>query len=274
MFKTRLLSGIILVIVLAAALIMGDLVLWALLLFISLVGLREFYNAVRKKEQNSSLPTLEAVGYAGCVAYYLIMLLKSGDSYLFLALIMTLTVMMFVYVFSYPALGSDQLMSSYFGVIYVPVMISFIYLTRRHPDGIFLVWMIFISSWICDTCAYCVGMLFGKHKLAPRLSPKKSVEGAIGGVLGAALVGALYGYILTIIGSQTGPVVWTFSIIGGIGAVISQIGDLTASAIKRNHGIKDYGKLIPGHGGILDRFDSVIATAPIIYALAVLFTSV
>lgn len=273
MFKARLLSGIVLVIILAAALIMGDMVLWALLLFISLVGLNEFYRAVGKKnkEEAAAGHMTEAVGYAGCVCYYLIMLMHSGEQYLFLTLIVILTVMMFVYVFSYPAIDAAQLMSSYFGVIYVPVMLSFIYLMRMYTNGVFLVWMIFVSSWICDTCAYCVGMLIGKHKLAPRLSPKKSVEGAVGGVAGSALVGAFYGYVLTKAAGQASTLIWSFAIIGGIGAVISQIGDLTASAIKRNHDIKDYGKLIPGHGGILDRFDSVIVTAPMIYILAVLF---
>ena len=127
------------------------------------------------------------------------------------------------------------------------------------------VWVIFISSWISDTCAYCVGMLFGKHKLAPVLSPKKSIEGSIGGIAGSAIVGALFGYFVVeqVITSQQ--VTWVFALIGACGSVVSQIGDLAASAIKRNYDIKDYGKLIPGHGGIMDRFDSVLVTAPIIY---------
>ena len=101
----------------------------------------------------------------------------------------------------------------------------------------------------------------------PKLSPKKSIEGAIGGVLGAAIVGGLYGYFVVepVITEQN--VTWVFVLISAAGAVISQIGDLAASAIKRNHDIKDYGKLIPGHGGVMDRFDSVIFTAPMIYLL-------
>jgi phosphatidate cytidylyltransferase len=162
-------------------------------------------------------------------------------------------------------------MSTVFGVLYIPVMLSFIYLTRMYTDGNYLVWLIFISSWICDTCAYCVGMLIGKHKLAPKLSPKKSIEGAIGGAVGSALAGALYGYVLTQIRSLDFVIIGIFVCIGGIGAIASQIGDLTASALKRNHNIKDFGNLIPGHGGVLDRFDSVIVTAPMIYILAVLF---
>ena len=97
--------------------------------------------------------------------------------------------------------------------------------------------------------------------MAPVLSPKKSIEGGIGGVVGAALLGYLYGTFFT-------PSAMGCAVFCAAGAVLSQIGDLAASAIKRNHNIKDYGHLIPGHGGILDRFDSVIFTAPVIYILA------
>ena len=99
---------------------------------------------------------------------------------------------MAVYVFTYPRYRAEQVMAAFFGLIYVAVMLSYIYQTRNLPDGAFLVWLIFLCSWGCDTCAYCVGMLIGKHKMSPRLSPKKSVEGAVGGVAGAALLGALY----------------------------------------------------------------------------------
>ena len=125
----------------------------------------------------------------------------------------------------------------------------------------------FLSSWGCDTCAYCVGMLIGKHKMAPVLSPKKSVEGGVGGVIGAALLGLLYAFAMNHWGNAGLDPVFC-AITCGVGGIISQIGDLAASAIKRNYEIKDYGKLIPGHGGILDRFDSVIFTAPVIFILS------
>ena len=107
--------------------------------------------------------------------------------------------------------------------------------------------------------------------MVPRLSPKKSIEGAVGGVAGSAIVGALYGYFVveSVIPHQK--ITWIFVLISAFGAVISQVGDLAASAIKRNHEIKDYGKLIPGHGGVMDRFDSVIFTAPMIYLLVLVF---
>ena len=127
-----------------------------------------------------------------------------------------------------------------------------------------MLWLVFLSAWGCDTCAYCTGVLIGKHKLAPVLSPKKSIEGAVGGVVGAALLGALFGAL-----AEGDP--GLYAVICGVGAAASQIGDLAASAVKRQHDIKDYGTLIPGHGGILDRFDSVIVTAPMIYILALYF---
>ena len=135
-------------------------------------------------------------------------------------------------------------------------------------QGAFLVWLVFICSWGCDTCAYCVGVTMGKHKLAPVLSPKKSIEGAVGGVVGAALLGAAYAALINRFAPGADANVLSYALICAVGGVISQVGDLAASAIKRNHDIKDYGKLIPGHGGILDRFDSVIITAPIIFNMA------
>ena len=188
-----------------------------------------------------------------------------------IAVILLLMALMFVYVFAFPKYTANQIMATYCSLIYAPVMLSFVFLTRQLDYGVYLVWMIFISSWISDTCAYLVGVLFGKHKLVPQLSPKKTVEGSIGGILGSAIVGALFGFCLldkTLGGNQFGIMLF---VIGAIGSVISQVGDLAASAIKRNHDIKDYGNLIPGHGGIMDRFDSVIFTAPMIYFLVIIF---
>ena len=258
MFKTRLLSGIVLVAVALLTIISGGYVLFFTLLGISLIGMQELYKAM--KVRTDSFNALEIAGYLAAVIYYILMMIDF-EKYGMMGVILAFMIFMFVYVFTYPRFNAEQVMPAFFGVVYVAVMISFIYLTRNLPDGKFLVWLIFLCSWGCDTCAYCVGMLIGKHKMAPILSPKKSVEGGIGGVAGAALLGVIYA------AATQGPMA-EYALICAVGALISMVGDLAASAIKRNQGIKDYGKLIPGHGGILDRFDSVIFTAPAIYFLA------
>ena len=260
MFKTRLLSGIVLVIILIATVGTGGGLLFGFLALISLIGLSELYKVVDVQSK-----ILGFTGYLAAVVYYGILYTGQMQYVTFLTIVF-LVVLMAVYVFSFPVFKAEQVMTVFFGVFYVAVMLSYVYQTRMLDDGAVAVWLIFLSSWGCDTCAYCVGMLLGKHKMAPKLSPKKSVEGGIGGVLGAALLGVLFALAVNQwAGAQAG--VLEYAIICGVGGMISQVGDLAASAIKRNHEIKDYGKLIPGHGGILDRFDSVIFTAPIIYYL-------
>ena len=258
MFKTRLISGIVLVIIALATIISGSWILFFTLLAVSLIGMRELYKVMKVSDEHVTV--LELVGYLGAVLYYIAMKDDFGN-YGTMAIIISMILILFVYVFGYPKYHAEQVMAAFFGVVYVAVMLSFIYLTRSLPDGKFLVWLIFLCSWGCDTCAYCVGMLIGKHKMAPVLSPKKSIEGAGGGVAGAALLGVIYA-------AATQGKMAEYALICAVGALISMVGDLAASAIKRNQNIKDYGKLIPGHGGILDRFDSVIITAPVIYYLA------
>ncbi len=270
MFLTRLLSGIVLVVLALFTILTGGYLLAAVLLFLALTAFHELTKACGLSGKADGTRGLEVIGYIGIVTYYLLMTFCKERIYLFLMLIVILVAFMFLYVFSFPKYHAEQIMCAFFCVAYAPVMLSFIFLVRELPYGVYSVWMIFISSWICDTCAYVVGMLIGKHKLAPVLSPKKSIEGAVGGIVGAALVGALYAYFVVEPAIREQRVTWVFVLISAVGAVISQVGDLAASAIKRNHEIKDYGKLIPGHGGVMDRFDSVIFTAPMIYFLAFL----
>ena len=184
-----------------------------------------------------------------------------------------LIVLMFVYVLSYPKYDAKQLMAAFFGMFYVGAMLSYVYQIRTLNNGLYLAFLVFLCSWGCDTCAYCVGVLIGKHKMAPKLSPKKSIEGAVGGVLGSALLTALYCFIFRNHMNIDGTEIAILAVIAAVAGLISMVGDLCASAIKRNYDIKDYGHLIPGHGGILDRFDSMIITAPIIYYLASFFLS-
>lgn len=261
MFKTRLLSGILLVIIALVTIITGGDVLFGTILAISLIGMTEIYKIM---EVNNKL--LGGVSYIAAVVYFA--LIRFGmTEWITMFTIAFLIVLMAVYVFTYPKYRAEHIMLAFFGLFYVAVMLSYVYQIRMLEQGAFLVWLVFLCSWGCDTCAYCVGVTMGKHKMAPVLSPKKSVEGGIGGVLGAALLGAVYALAINKFGGASADVL-TYALICGVGGVISQVGDLAASAIKRNHDIKDYGKLIPGHGGILDRFDSVIITAPIIFYMA------
>ncbi len=266
MFKTRLLSGIVLVIVAVAAIAAGGPLLFAVLLCISLIGMEELYRAMDVHQKELGL--LETAGILGTMAYYTALFFEKGAEISMMILLFTLVLIMAVYVFTYPKYRAEQVMAAMFGVLYVAVMLSYIYKTRNLEGGAWLVGLIFLSSWGSDTCAYCVGRLIGKHKMAPVLSPKKSVEGAVGGVLGASLLGAVYALIIAGVNPAQGHTPLVYALICAVGALISMVGDLAASAIKRNKGIKDYGKLIPGHGGILDRFDSVIFTSPFIYFLA------
>lgn len=184
------------------------------------------------------------------------------------SIVMFFIVFMLIYVFTFPKFKSGQVMAGFFELIYAPVLLSFLFIIREGwQHGIYLVWLVFLCSWGSDTCAYCVGVLFGKHKMAPKLSPKKSIEGGVGGVVGAALLFGLYTYFVINPFSLENIQMNLISAmcLGAIGALVSMIGDLAASAIKRDYEIKDYGKLIPGHGGIMDRFDSVIIVAPFIF---------
>lgn len=271
-FLTRLGSGILLVLLILVTCSCGSWLLWGFTLFIGYIGLYEFYRVFEIRATG----LLGAAGSLGA-ALWMVMTyvvsggLAEGKEKLWLMLLIAFMLIMAVYVFTFPRYDTGKVMAAFFGVVYIPVMLSFIYQTRMLEEGFYLVWLIFFCSWGCDTFAYCTGMLIGRHKLAPVLSPKKSIEGAIGGIAGAALLGGLYAVIM---GALYPDFQLTAGVCAGLcaaGAVASQIGDLAASAVKRQHGIKDYGKLIPGHGGILDRFDSVIVTAPMIYILAVFF---
>ncbi|MBR5227093.1 MAG: phosphatidate cytidylyltransferase [Clostridia bacterium] len=157
-----------------------------------------------------------------------------------------------------------------FGVLYIPVMFSFIKLILGLPNGRFYILFALCGAFISDTFAFLIGSKFGKTKLAPDISPNKTVEGSIGGIFGVLLGFA----ILALVGKykldiNVNIVYWLF--VGLVSAVAGQFGDLTASAIKRQCKIKDFGKIMPGHGGILDRFDSLMFVAPIVYIFIKLY---
>lgn len=290
MFFTRLGSGILLVVLALVFIITGGPILAAVLCLISLIAYRELGKAVGFITEDKTKRALEYTGMILTVFYYgwicvwlldpwrydptssgvLIPMYMVIYRYQALAfgIVIAFIAYLFVYVFRFPNYHGRDVMAACFSFLYGPVMLSFLYLIREgFTAGKYLVWFVFLCSWGSDTCAYAVGVLIGKHKMTPKLSPKKSIEGAIGGIVGAALLFALYVYLIEqrFELAQFGISTVGAMVLGAVGALVSMVGDLAASAIKRDYGIKDYGKLIPGHGGIMDRFDSVIIAAPLIF---------
>ena len=287
-FMIRFRSSVILMAVAIASMVLGGYVLFGVILLISMIGLMELYRVVGVNKSK-----VGAVGYIFAVLYFVFFFIVEyfGDevanaaikinnknimlfigSYFPLLIALFIVVLLEVYVLTFPKFNSEQITMVFFGFFYVAVTLSYILRVREMDCGAYTVWLIFIGSWGSDTMAYVVGRKLGRTKIAPKLSPKKSLEGLIGGIVGAALIGIIFAIIFKskLEGTISNPIL-VFGLTGAIGSVVSQIGDMAASAIKRNKGIKDYGTLIPGHGGILDRFDSVIFIAPIVYWLLFIF---
>jgi phosphatidate cytidylyltransferase len=158
-----------------------------------------------------------------------------------------------------------------YAALMIPGMLSSLVLLRDMDRGPFFVLLPFVAAFSSDIFALVAGMNFGKHPLAPKLSPKKTVEGSVGGLVGASVMCVLYGVIVQRVwgGTANLPLLFVF---GLAGSAVAQLGDLSFSYIKRECGIKDYGHLLPGHGGVLDRFDSVIFCAPFTYTVLRLVT--
>lgn len=253
-----------------------------------------------KDGMDRKINALEAVGLLAACAYWILLILLSGEDAGFvdgtmagptydnagvslfvsdsndltlLFIVLVFLVEMSIYVFTFPRFHASQVLASVFSFVYIPVMLGCIYRARFLPGGKFVYALIFFCSWICDTGAWLFGHLFGKHKMAPVLSPHKTIEGGIGGVL----CGTLLCFLASLLAEAVDPALslkGASIVIGICGSLLGMAGDLAASAIKRDYDLKDYGDAIPGHGGIMDRFDSVIFTAPVIYYLGVLFLTV
>lgn len=261
-----------------AAMVLGGYVLFGFMLFVAMVGLMELYRTVGINKSIAGV--FGYIAGAGIFALALIEQLSGSDpanpqyaKYYVLLSAAFMILLLGAYVLTFPKFNSEQISMAFFGIFYVCLMLSFVYKVRMLPGGAYTVWLIFIGAWGSDTCAYLVGRKLGKTKIAPVLSPKKSLEGLFGGIFGAALIGFIYATICKTQLTEAG--IWNpqvlFPIIGAVSSIISQIGDMAASAIKRNKNIKDYGKLIPGHGGVLDRIDSILFIAPLVYYF-ILFT--
>lgn len=273
MFFTRLLSGIVLLAITIGCVCFGGYPLLLFVAFASFIGVFELLRAYKLHKSAPGLAVyLLTVVYEGCLFCFSKNPLQVYHHMVMPLVMVLLLLLMAEYVIAYPKYRIEQIAFSDLSFVYVPVFLSMIYMVRSMNDGFYAVWLIFIAAWGSDTCAYCVGKLIGKHKMPSKLSPNKTIEGCVGGVIGAALIGFLYGLFVKDQMTAFANPQLIFAIMGGIGSLIAQIGDLAASAIKRNFELKDYGALIPGHGGIMDRFDSILFTAPVVFLLCLLGT--
>ena len=233
---------------------------------IIVLGLFEFYRLAQHKQVRPCYPVGILAGSA--IAPLVYFRLEAG---LWLLCIAAAVIVVILELFRRPHPGSGPLVNvagTLMGLIYVAGMMSFMLMLRELPRqaggdyghaGTWVV-MLFLTTWICDTAAYFVGMYFGKHKLFERVSPKKTIEGALGGLV-FAVVAAVVCYHAFVKGLQLRDAV----IIGVLIGTVGQMSDLVESLFKRDAGVKDSSGLIPGHGGMLDRFDSEMLVAPLVY---------
>ncbi|BEP29342.1 phosphatidate cytidylyltransferase [Helicovermis profundi] len=255
----RILSSIIALPLLFFFVIKGGNFLLIAAFIINIIALFEFYASFK----GNNIKPINIISYFVTTLLYLMLFFYFRyEVYMFLILTLIST-SLGVVVFSNKYKLSDVAITI-LGFFYITFSISHIVMIDKIDNG-FFIWYIFILAWVSDTSAYFVGSLLGRRKLIPNVSPNKTVEGAIGGVIGAIVVSYLYSFIFN-------KEFLLFSIfLGLLGSVFSQIGDLIASKIKRINGVKDFGNIMPGHGGVLDRFDSIIFTGPLVYYVVLLY---
>lgn len=255
-FGIRVASGAIGLMLLLAVLYFGGIILSIGLLIVSIIALRELFRAV----QTLGKKPCAKIGY-----FYTVLILVSF--YFDLNYISLIIASMIIITLSKTVLFKDfdivDAAITIAGVFYIPFLLYHIILLEGTP----FLWTVFLISFGTDTFAYLVGSKIGKKRLCPDISPKKSVEGSIGGILGSVILTVSYGAV-----SGIDPL-YSLGVLAILGSILSQIGDLTASRIKRLAKIKDFGRIMPGHGGMLDRFDSVIFSAPVVYYYMLYFLS-
>jgi len=229
---------------------------------ISAISLHEYFNSFKGKAS-----PIIWIGYLISVLIAFIHVIPMDKTMHILGIIVPISILlMFIHVIlTNNKITINDISITLFGIFYIAVFLMFVPLIRGAENGKLLIWYVFFAAWMTDTFAYLIGMKFGKHKFS-QISPKKSIEGSIAGIIGATIVILIYTYVCNThwgLNMSYGYI----TLVAIILSVIGQIGDLSASSIKRYVGIKDFSNLIPGHGGMLDRFDSVIFIAPFAYIL-------
>ena len=261
--KQRVLTAGLGVPLLLAVLFCPTPVIVAVVMAAALIGMQEYYNATGLSQKKP----LCILGFLATVIIPLGIYFQADTGLTLVYLY--IVILFFTMLASKNQITFANLATLVMGLIYIPYFLSHIIYIRNMELGNVYIWLVFVGAFLTDTCAYFVGCAIGGKKLCPSISPKKTVAGAIGGVVGCGLSFILFGIIINsfFAGSLHGAKL-SFEKLFALGlmiSVISQIGDLVASILKRQCGIKDFGKLLPGHGGILDRCDSIILVAPAIF---------
>jgi len=243
-------------------LIRNKIVVDMVLAIIAFISMNEYFNAVSKVSK-----PVKWVGYLSCISIAFIHIIPQGYLNMLSTLsIPTILIILFAQIIiTNMKTTFKDIAYTFIGIFYVVFFIMFIALIYGMENGNILVWYAIFAAWGTDVFAYFVGKYLGKHKFS-KVSPKKSIEGCIGGVLGAVLIMLVYTYTANTYWGMNYSYVY-ITIIGILLSLVGQIGDFAASSIKRFVDIKDYSNLIPGHGGMLDRIDSLIFIAPFAYAL-------
>ena len=254
--KMRIVSGVIGALLLFVVVLTGGIVLNIGVLIISLIAIYEFSNALKNI---NNLKPLSIINYLLAISFFTITLIDNFQLTQPIFLLYCIALFMILVLdLNYSLLDISVTL---FQGLYIVVFLFHISLL----NGTQIIWLIFIIAIATDTSAYFIGIKFGKTKLYPRLSPNKTIEGSIGGIIGSLLATMVFVWINDI------TYVIEIALLSVVCSIMSQIGDLAASRIKRIAGIKDFGNIIPGHGGMLDRFDSILFTAPIVYYYMYLF---
>ncbi len=196
----------------------------------------------------------------------------SPSEFVYPVLLIYICVLFLIALVNHTSITFSELCGTFFVSIFIPYTFSSLVRIISWENGACLVMLPLICSWLSDTFAYFTGIFFGKRKLAPAISPKKTVEGSIGGLIGASLGSVVFVLVCRTWFNFSPPII-PFAVIGLVGGLISQFGDLCFSYIKREFGIKDYGKIFPGHGGVLDRFDSVLFAAPAVEVMLTILST-
>ena len=260
----RIISSVIFTVILVLIMfVVNSIVDSAIIVLLSLIGIYEYNKAFK----NAGYKPISWVGYLACFVIFTMGGIISDENKLLLIKIAVPTVLIVIFMYVIITNLKRSIIDiaiTVFSLIYIPFMFSFVKLILMMPLGRVLIWFVFLGAFASDVSAYFIGTKFGKTKLCPDISPKKTVEGSIGGIIGVVLSYAVLTYIANRYFGMTLQYGYTL-MAGVIAGIAGQFGDLSASAIKRYCNVKDFGNLIPGHGGILDRFDSILFVAPVIY---------